>query len=120
MKKINSKKSILIFFVLAFLALLTVGCSSIIGDQTGIVNIHVVSGMILGKIMVFDPTYDIHMDGFYIGTTDDLGNLVIPDVPVGWHNFEAVSNYEHGSKGQSIKPGMNYVTIYATPSVVII
>jgi len=120
MKKNNIKKFILIVIVLAFLALVTGGCSSIIGEQTGIVKIHVISGrMILGKIMIFDHTYDIHMDGFYIDTTDEWGYLVIPEVPVGWHNFEAFSTYEYGSKGQSIKPGLNDVTIYAYPTIAI-
>ncbi|GAB4117632.1 MAG: hypothetical protein Kow00103_14500 [Candidatus Caldatribacteriota bacterium] len=120
MKEIGLKKTFFMLIILACLALLTVGCSSIIGEQTGIVSIHVVSGMVLGKITLIDNIFNIYMDGYNVGTTDSSGYLVIPDVPKGWHNFEAKSSFTEGSKYQNIKPGMvNEVTIYVYPIMVL-
>jgi len=104
------KRAILTVVVITLLSVVFVGCTSIF-STTGTVNISVISGAILGKIMI-DMTYDINMDEIYVGTTV-LGKLTIYDVPVGWHNFEAFSTFGsgYGSKGQHITTGINEVTI---------
>ena len=112
MNKSIIKKTILIVAVITLLSIVFVGCTSIL-PTTGTVNISVVSGVVLGKLIINSFTYDIHMDGFYVDTTDTSGNLTILDVPVGWHNFEAYSTFGsgYGSMGQSINSGINNVTI---------
>ena len=113
------KKAILIVVAITLLSIVFVGCTSIL-PTTGTVNISVVSGIVLGKIMIDSFTYDINMDGIYVGTTDTSGNLTILDVPVGWHNFEAFSTFGsgYGSKGQHITTGMNNVTINVPPFII--
>ena len=113
------KKAILIVVLITLLSIAFGGCTSIF-STTGTVNISVVSGAILGKIMIDSFTYDINMDGIYVGTTDTSGNLTILDVPIGWHNFEAFSTFGsgYGSKGQHITTGINNVTITVPPFII--
>jgi len=117
MNKSIIKRAILTVVVITLLSVAFVGCTSIF-STTGTVNITVTSGTILGKIMI-DMTYDINMDGIYVGTTV-LGKLTIYDVPVGWHNFEAFSTFGsgYGSKGQYINSGINNVTINVPPLII--
>jgi len=119
MYKTIIKKSILVVIALVLVIMVFTGCSSILSN-TGTVNISVVSGVILGKIMIDSFTFDINMDGIYVGTTDTSGNLTILDVPVGWHNFEAFSTFGsgYGSKGQHISTGINNVTITVPPFII--
>jgi len=119
MNKSIIKRAILTVVVITLLSVVFVGCTSIL-PATGTVNISVVSGIVLGKIMIDSFTYDINMDGIYVGTTDTSGNLIIPDVPIGWHNFEAFSTFSsgYGSKGQHISTGINNVTITVPPFII--
>ena len=119
MNKNIMKKAILIVVLITLLFIVFVGCTSII-STTGTVNISVVSGFVMGKIMIDFFTYDIYMDGFYVDTTNTSGNLTILDVPVGWHNFEAYSTFGsgYGSKGQNINSGINNVTITVPPFII--
>jgi uncharacterized membrane protein len=119
MNKSIMKKAILIVVLITLLFIVSVGCTSIF-STTGTVNISVVSGIVMGKLMINSFTYDINMDGIYVGTTDASGNLTIPDVPVGWHNFEAFSTFGsgYGSKGQNINSGINNVTITVPPFII--
>ena len=119
MNKSIMKKAILIVVLITLLFIVFVGCTSIF-STTGTVNISVVSGIVLGKLMIDSFTYDIYMDGFYVDTTDTSGNLTILDVPVGWHNFEAYSTFGsgYGSKGQNINSGINNVTITVPPFII--
>ncbi len=112
MNKSIIKRAILTVVVITLFSVAFVGCTSIF-STTGTVNISVVSGIVMGKLMIDSFTYDINMDGIYVGTTDTSGNLTIHDVPVGWHNFEAFSTFGsgYGSKGQNINSGINNVTI---------
>lgn len=111
MNKIIIKKGLLILVVITLLSIMFVGCTSIFAT-TGTVNVSVVGGIVKEKITI-DQTYDIHMDGIYVDTTDNSGNLTIYNVPIGWHNFEAFSTFGsgYGSKGQYINSGINDVTI---------
>ena len=119
MNKNIMKKAILIVVLITLLFVVFVGCTSIF-STTGTVNISVVSGIVMGKLMIDSFTYDIYMDGFYVDTTDTSGNLTILDVPVGWHNFEAYSTFGsgYGSKGQNINSGINNVTITVPPFII--
>jgi hypothetical protein len=60
------------------------------------------------------------MDGNPIGTTNNSWNLTIVNVPVGWHTFEASSNFGpgHGSTGKNISSGINHVTIFVPPIII--
>jgi hypothetical protein len=114
------KKGLLIVVLITLLSIVFVGCTLIL-PTTGTVNISVVSSIVLGKIIIpIDYTYDIHMDGIYIDTTNNSGNLTIVNVPVGWHNFEAFSNFGpgHGSTGKYISTGINNVTIPVPPFII--
>jgi len=104
---------------LLFIVFVFAGCTSIF-STTGTVNISVVSGIVMGKLPINSFAYDINMDGIYIGTTDTSGDLTIPDVPVGWHNFEAFSTFSsgYGSKGQHISTGINNLTITVPPFII--
>ncbi len=119
MNKSIMKKAILIVVLITLLFIVFVGCTSIF-STTGTVNISVVSGIVLGKLIIDSFTYDIKMDEIYVGTTDTSGNLTIPDVPVGWHNFEAFSTFGsgYGTKGQHISTGINNVTITVPPFLI--
>ena len=119
MNKSIIKRAFLTVVVITLLSIVFVGCTSIF-SATGTVNISVVSGIEMGKLVINSFTYDIHMDGFYVDTTDAWGNLTIPDVPVGWHNFEAYSTFGsgYGSKGQNINSGINNVTITVPPFII--
>ena len=119
MKKSIMKKAILMVALITLLFIVFVGCTSIF-STTGTVNISVVSGTVMEKLIIDSFTYDINMDGIYVGTTDTSGNLTILDVPVGWHNFEAFSTFGsgYGSKGQNINSGINNVTITVPPFII--
>jgi len=119
MNKSIIKRAILTVVVITLLSVAFVGCTSIF-STTGTVNISVVSGIVLGKIIIDSFTYDIYMDGFYVDTTDISGNLTITDVPIGWHNFEAYSTFGsgYGSKYQNINSGINNVTITVPPFII--
>jgi hypothetical protein len=120
MKKNALIKGILALLVITLLAVGFSGCGTIIPPLTGTVDITVTSAMILGKIIIMDYTYDINMDGSYIGTTNSSWNLTIVNVPVGWHTFEAFSNFGpgHGSTGHNISSGINQVTIFVPPMII--
>lgn len=119
MNKSIIKRAILTVIVITLLSIVFVGCTSIF-STTGTVNISVVSGIVMGKLMIDSFTYDINMDGIYVGTTDTSGNLTILDVPVGWHSFEAFSTFGsgYGSKGQYINSGINNITITVPPFII--
>jgi len=119
MNKSIMKKAFLMVVLITLLFIVFVGCTSIF-STTGTVNISVVSGIVMGKLIINSFTYDILMDGFYVDTTDTSGNLTILDVPVGWHNFEAFSTFGpgYGSKGQYINSGINNVNITIPPIMI--
>lgn len=116
MNKSIIKKGLLIVVLITLLSIVFVGCTLIL-PATGTINLSVVSGIVLGKFIIpIDSTYDIQMDGIYINRTNNSGNLIMVNVPVGWHNFEAFSNFGsgytgYGSKGKYIRTGINNVTI---------
>jgi hypothetical protein len=113
------KKSLLIVVLITLLSIVFVGCTLIL-PTTGTVNLSVVSDIVYGKILPIDYIYDINMDGIYIDTTNNSGNLTIVNVPVGWHTFEAFSTFgsEYGSKGKYICTGINNVTIPVSPFII--
>ncbi len=78
--------------------------------------------MILGKIgPPIDYTYDISMDGLHMGTTNTSGHLIIANVTVGTHSFEAFSNFRpelNGYEIQNIDSGINDVTILVPPFLI--
>jgi hypothetical protein len=117
------KKGLLIVVLITLLSIVFVGCTLILPPTTttGTVNISVVSGILLGKLIIpIDSTYDIHMDGIYIDTTNNSGNLTMVSVPVGWHTFEAFSNFGsgYGSTGKYMSTGINNVTIPVPPFII--
>jgi hypothetical protein len=123
MKKSVLRKGIVVLLVIALLAIGFSGCGTVIPPThtTGTVDITVTSAMILGKIIIpIDYTYDIYMDGTYFGTTNNSWNLTRFYVPVGWHTFEAFSNFGpgHGSTGKNISSGINHVTIFVPPIII--
>jgi hypothetical protein len=122
MKKNVLRKGILVLLVITFLTIGLTGCGIIIPPTTtGTVDITVSSVITLGKFIIIpiDYTYDINMDGNYIGTTNNSGNLTKGNVLEGMHTFEAFSNFGtgHGSKVQNISSGINYVTI-TVPAII--
>jgi hypothetical protein len=121
MKKSVLRKGIVLLLVIALLTIGFSGCGTVIPPLTGTVDITVTSAIILGKIIIpIDYTYDIYMDGNPIGTTNNSWNLTIVNVPVGWHTFEASSNFGpgHGSTGKNISSGINHVTIFVPPIII--
>jgi hypothetical protein len=119
MKKNVLIKSILALSVITLLAIGFSGCGTL--TLTGTVDITVTYEIFLGKIFIpIDYTYDIYMDGDPMGTTNDSGNLIIANVPVGLHTFEAISNFGpgHGSTSQNISSGINEVTIFIPPILI--
>jgi hypothetical protein len=119
MKKNALIKGILILLAITLLSIGFTGCGTVI-STTGTVNISAVSDIVYGKILPIDYIYDIHMDGIYMDTTNNSGNLTIVNVPVGWHTFEAFSTFgsEYGSKGKYISTGVNNLTIPVSPFII--
>jgi hypothetical protein len=118
MKKSVLRKGIVVLLVIALLTIGFSGCGTVIPPLTGTVDITVTSAIILGKIIIpIDYTYDIYMDGIYFGTTNNSWNLTRFYVPVGWHTFEAFSNFGpgNGNTSKNISSGINQVTIFVPP-----
>jgi hypothetical protein len=122
MKKSVLRKGIVVLLAIALLVIGFSGCGTVIPPLTGTVEITVSSAMILGKLIIpIEYTYDILMDGNFMGTTNDSWNLTIANVPVGWHTFEAFSNFGpgEGSAGENISSGINQVIIFVPPIMLI-
>jgi hypothetical protein len=121
MKKNILKKGMVVLLAIALLTIGFSGCGTVIPPLTGTVDITVSNAMILGKIMIpMEYTYDILMDGNFMDTTNNSWNLTIANVPVGWHTFEAFSNFGpgEGSAGENISSGINQVTIFVPPIMI--
>jgi hypothetical protein len=117
------KKVILILSVIALLSIVLGGCTI-----TGFVTIPIKGTVYITvdesyrKAIDPVPTYPYHyyifMDGGFIKTIESGETLVLHEVSLEYHTFEArdVSPYVYcyGSVTQRIYSGTNYVTIYVS------
>jgi len=101
------KKQLLKLFVtilIVIFALFLNGCVIYVG--TPIVKINIANDY---------WTYEIYVDGSYVGETDKSGNLVLYSISSGYHYFEAEDTSflnRYGDKWQKINEGYNIVNIY--------
>jgi len=105
MRKNVLVKGILVLVVIALLTIGFTGCGPVI--QTGTVYI-----TIGGWYSSY--TYDIYMDGYYLGWTS-MASYMITNVTPGWHTFSAYEYWWYSiwdSKTVYINAGTNYVTLY--------
>ncbi len=107
MKKNVLIKSILVLVVITVLLLGLTGCLSITPPTptTGTVYITITGFWSSG-------TYDIYMDGYYLGTTS-TASYMIPNVTPGSHTFKAenVPGTVYDSVTVNINVGSNHVTL---------
>jgi len=120
------KDKVLPFFICCVLLILATslsGCerleSNMIDDVLGSYK-QTVFIEVNHNLNVMSLTFEIYMDGEYVGTTDYDGELTIENVPNGTHEFEAfdaIWNRFYGFKKQEIKElyntGSNVVYIDA-------
>ena len=104
------KKNVLLraLLVLAVFSLLTVGFTGCVPAPptctTATVNI---------TTPLDSWWYDIYIDGIYWGTTNSVGNMTLYNVPIGYHNFYAISTdgLYWGNAYPTIVCGINNVAI---------
>ncbi|HBY57919.1 MAG TPA: hypothetical protein DEG96_08710 [Candidatus Atribacteria bacterium] len=110
MRRITFKNAILLILIVSLLSIGLIGCVDIIIPTTGTV-----------KVIIMDDyySYDVYMDGQYLGTTPKVdiysnSEKTFYDIPIGLHEFYVRSTdkkYE-GWKEQTIYSGYNTVEIY--------
>ena len=102
----QNKQSLKIFIsiLIVIFALFLNGCVIYLGNP--IVEINIAND---------NWKYEIYVDGFYAGETNNSGNLVLYNISPGYHHFEAQDTSffnRYGAKWQTIKEGYNTVNIY--------
>lgn len=107
MKKNVLIKGILVLIAIALFALVFIGCypSPIPTCTTATVYI---------TTPLDTYYYYVYIDGVYWGTTNWSGNITLYNVPIGYHNFYAVSTdyWYDGNAYVNIVCGTNNVAIY--------
>ena len=105
MKKKQILKLFLVVFVLSFLSIFLTGCIVLIPGSP-IVEINITND---------SWTYDIYVDGNYLGRTDNSGKITLSNITTGYHHFEAFESPSllgrYGDKWQTITDGYNRVNI---------